>query len=443
MKEQIHNQMAAFIDFVISYWPFLLVVSLTILLLLLALVSVMRSRGELREWLLDARLQQAEQGYALQQLLTESSETASTRASLLQQGVERRFGELNALLLREQGELHSSLAEKLSSGKLLQQEALARGLDQISVQVNKALLSHGEVLGRQVNRLLETTDKRLREISGQVDSRLNKGFEKTNETFTRVLEHLSRIDEAQKKLTELSTNIISLQEILSDKRSRGAYGEVQLAALVRNLLPENAFSLQQTLPNGTRVDCLLQLPEPTGRLAVDAKFPLESYRIMTDSDQPKVTRERSARQFRQDVKKHIGDIASRYIIDGETANGAMMFIPAEAVFAEIHAHHPELVEEAQRRRVWLVSPTTMMAILTTSRSVLRDAATQKQVHLIRHHLHALSRDFERFRERMDKLSRHISLAHQDVADVHRSASKISDRFLRIDDVDVDYLQQNS
>jgi len=211
---------------------------------------------------------------------------------------------------------------------------------------------------------------------------------------------------------------------------------------VRNLLPENAFSLQQTLPNGTRVDCLLELPEPTGRLAVDAKFPLESFRSMTDPAQSQPVRERSARQFRQDVKKHIGDIATKYIIDGETASGAMMFIPAEAVFAEIHAHHPELVEEAQRKSVWLVSPTTLMAILTTTRSVLRDAATQQQVHLIRQHLHALSKDFQRFRERMDKLSRHISLAHQDVSDVHRSASRISDRFQRIDDVDIDYLQQN-
>ena len=285
-------------------------------------------------------------------------------------------------------------------------------------------------------------DQRLREISGQVDARLNRGFEKTTETFTRVLEHLSRIDEAQKKIAELSSSVVSLQEILSDKRSRGAFGEVQLAALVRNLLPESAFSLQQTLPNGTRVDCLLELPEPTGRLAVDAKFPLESYRIMTDPEQPRSMRERSARQFRQDVRKHIADIADRYIIEGETASGAMMFLPAEAVFAEIHAHHPALIEEAQRRGVWLVSPTTMMAILTTTRSVLRDAATQQQVHLIRSHLHALSKDFQRFRERMDKLSRHISLAHQDVADVHRSASKISDRFQRIDDVDVEFLQQD-
>ncbi|MEJ2316147.1 MAG: DNA recombination protein RmuC [Gammaproteobacteria bacterium] len=443
MKAQFHDQFTALSDFAVSYWPFLLATSLIILSLLLALVSVMRSRRELRTWLLDARLQQAEQGTGLQQLLSESNEIASTRANLLQQGLERRLGELNALLLREQGELRSSLAEKLSNEKLNQQEALTRGLDQISTQVNQALLAHGEVLGRQVNRLLETTDKRLSEISGQVDARLDKGFEKTTETFNRVLQHLSRIDEAQKKLAELSANIISLQEILSDKRSRGAYGEIQLAALVRNLLPENAFSLQQTLPNGTRVDCLLELPEPTGRLAVDAKFPLESFRSMTDPEQSRPVRERSARQFRQDVKKHIGDIATKYIIDGETASGAMMFIPAEAVFAEIHAHHPGLVEEAQRRNVWLVSPTTLMAILTTTRSVLRDAATQQQVHLIRQHLHALSKDFQRFRERMDKLSRHISLAHQDVSDVHRSASRISDRFQRIDDVDIDYLQQNS
>ena len=170
MKAQFHDQFTALSDFAVSYWPFLLAMSLMILLLLLALVSVMRSRRELRTWLLDARLQQAEQGTGLQQLLSESSEIASTRANLLQQGLERRLGELNALLLREQGELRSSLAEKLSSEKLNQQESLTRGLDQISSQVNQALLAHGEVLGRQVNRLLETTDKRLSEISGQVDA---------------------------------------------------------------------------------------------------------------------------------------------------------------------------------------------------------------------------------------------------------------------------------
>ena len=317
MQEQIHDQFSTLTDIAAVYWPLLLAVSL--LLLLLALVSLMRSRRQLRDWLLDAKLQQAEQGAALQQFLAVSRESTLSQSNLLQQSVEKRFGEFTTLLAHEQGELRSSLAEKLSADHLGQQQALAKGLEQISAQVNQALLAHGDVLGRQVGRLLETTDQRLREISGQVDARLNRGFEKTTETFTRVLEHLSRIDEAQKKIAELSSSVVSLQEILSDKRSRGAFGEVQLAALVRNLLPESAFSLQQTLPNGTRVDCLLELPEPTGRLAVDAKFPLESYRIMTDPEQPRSMRERSARQFRQDVRKHIADIADRYIIEGETA----------------------------------------------------------------------------------------------------------------------------
>jgi DNA recombination protein RmuC len=304
-----------------------------------------------------------------------------------------------------------------------------------------------ERLAKSNDQIQETLHKRLTEISGQVETRLNKGFEKTNETFTDVVKRLALIDEAQKKITELSSSVVSLQEVLNDKRSRGAFGEAQMMLQVRNALPENAFEEQYLLSNGTRVDCMLFLPEPTGNLAIDAKFPLDSYKTMMNPDAAKSDRLSAEKQFRQDIKKHINDIADKYILPGETSDGALMFIPAEAVFAEIHAHQPGLVEEAQRRRVWMVSPTTMMAVLTTARAVLKDSATRKQVHLIQEHLVMLSTDFDRFRKRMDNLSKHIQQANKDVEEVNTSARKISSRFEKIekvelqDEEDVEMLEQ--
>jgi DNA recombination protein RmuC len=321
-----------------------------------------------------------------------------------------------------------------------QHETLQSGMGEVRKQVAEALSQHADNLGKKVQGLTETTDNRLKEISGQVEKRLNEGFEKTTETFNQVLSHLTRIDEAQKKITELSTNVVSLQEVLADKRSRGAFGEVQLSALVRNVMPETGFALQQTLSNGRRADCVLFLPEPTGNVVIDAKFPLEAYQRMLDDQLAESERAQAQRQFRRDIKKHMEDIASRYIIPGETSDGAVMFIPAEAVFAEIHAHFPELVEEAFRKRVWLVSPTTMMAILTTARAVLKDAATREQVHIIQEHLRALSKDFGRFQNRMDNLARHIGQAHQDVSDVNVSARKITNRFEKIEKVELEEKQ---
>ncbi len=398
-----------------------------------------------------------------------------------QQGVERRIGEFEKAASRDSAELREVLLERfaglnseiveqlaagrsagqLSMGELKEQvkgalaehgrafeqrqgealkalqDSLREGTKDIRTQVSESLSKSAEELGKRVEQLTERTDGRLKEISGQVEKRLAEGFEKTTETFISVLQHLERIDEAQKKITELSGNVVSLQEVLTDKRSRGAFGEVQLNTLVRNVMPESAFELQKTLSNGTRVDCMLFLPAPTGSVSIDAKFPLENYRTMVDPDRGEQERASGARLFKQDVKKHIKDIAEKYIIPGETADGAMMFLPAEAVFAEIHAHHPDLVEFAQHNRVWMVSPTTLMAILTTAGAVLKDEATRRQVHIIQDHLRALSGDFGRFEKRMDNLAKHIDLAHRDVKDVHTSAGKISSRFSKIEKVDLD------
>ncbi|NMP16601.1 DNA recombination protein RmuC [Thalassotalea sp. Y01] len=312
------------------------------------------------------------------------------------------------------------------------QKSTAQNRDELS----KSMQANAEVLAKRMNELTQSTDKRLQDISAGVEKRLSEGFDKTTKTFNDIVKRLALIDDAQRKITELSTNVVSLQEVLADKRSRGAFGEVQLNALIRNVLPEKHFAIQHTLSNSKIADCILFLPQPTGNIVIDSKFPLESYRKMTEVGISDVERKGYQNQFKQDIKKHINDISDKYIINNETADGAIMFLPAEAIFAEIHAHFPELVELAYRSRVWLTSPTTLMAVLTTVRSVLKDEATRQQVHIIQEHLHKLGGDFSRFRDRFDNLARHIDQAATDVKQIHTSANKISSRFTKIEQVDL-------
>ncbi len=299
------------------------------------------------------------------------------------------------------------------------------GLHIMQDSIQKNILNLQQEVTRNIDRMINMADKKLQDIHGHVDAKLEKSFEKTNSTFSDVIKRLALIDEAQKKITELSTNVVSLKDILSNRSARGAFGEIQLEALIKNMLPDNHFKLQYTLSNQKRADCLLILPPPSGNIAIDAKFPLESYK------------RQDHKQFSLDVKKHIEDIADKYIIPNETSDGAMMFIPAESIFAEIHNSCPELIDLAHKKRVWIVSPNTMMAVLTTARAVLKDAATKKQVHLIQQHLAALSGDFSRFNKRMDDLAKHINMANRDVEQVQTSAKKITSHFYKIENVELE------
>ena len=334
------------------------------------------------------------------------------------------------------GVLQLALADSLSGNR---ETLLARMGEQARAEqelLQTTLRTITQQLAERADTMTRTVDTRLEQISGKVNERLEEGFKKTNETFASVMARLATIDEAQKKIDGLTTNVVSLQQLLGDKRSRGAFGEVQLEGLVRNLLPPDAYEFQAQLTGTLRVDCLLKLPEPTGNVPVDSKFPLENYQRMLDSTLPAVERHAVQALFRSDVRRHIDDIARKYIIPGRTADGAVMFLPAEAVFAEIHAYHPELVAFAQQKRVWIVSPTTLMAVLNTARAVLKDVETRKQVHVIQQELGRLSKDFGLFEERMGKLATHIRQAHEDVEQVHISSRKISTRFREIERVEL-------
>lgn len=373
----------------------------------------------------------------------ESRANQANKISELQKQLASNFNEFKAgmgeLLFKNNESILKNNAESL---KVLNETLVGNSRSQ-NEQISKSLKSYGDEFGKRVESLTDKTDLRLKEISGQVEKKLGEGFDKTTETFANVLKRLTLIDEAQKKITELSGNVVSLQEVLADKRSRGAFGEVQLSALVGNVMPENSYALQYVLSNNTRVDCMLFLPEPSGNIAVDSKFPLENYQKMTAFDVLDADKLKAERQFKADIKKHIKDIADKYIIAGETAEGAVMFIPAESVFAEIHAHHPDLVEESQKKRVWMVSPTTLMAVLTTARAVIKDDATRKQVHLIQEHLSKLSVEFDRFGKRMENLSKHIGQAHKDVGDVKITADKINRQFISIEKVELDTIASDN
>jgi len=363
----------------------------------------------------------------------------ATRDQLLKQErelrdlTERKLGDVQAAI----AQLKADTEKTLGTLRVGVGEAMADGTRKTSLSLQETMKLATDTLNQRFAELQTLTGSKLTEISGKVSERLDEGFKKTQETFTQVVTRLTIIDEAQKKIADLSKEVVSLQDILSDKKSRGIFGEVQLNQLVINTLPEGSYALQYELGEGKRADCVLFLPAPTGTVAVDAKFPLENYRRMFDTALPEAERQAAARQFKQDVKTHVEAIATKYIVPGVTSDGAVMFLPAEAIFAEIHAHHPDLVELAQRRRVWMTSPTTMMAILTTARAVLKDAKTREQVHIIQQHLAALGQDFGRFQDRMDKLAKNIEMAHRQAEQVGISARKITSRFEKIEGVQLE------
>jgi DNA recombination protein RmuC len=361
----------------------------------------------------------------------------------LHDGLNKQGDRLIASQVAESERLRSAVGEELRATRediaKLRTEMLGQMLEKMAEQgradqklIQDSFNNASQHLRTSIETLSKTVDGRLEQIGGKVNERLDEGFKKTNETFVSVMARLATIDEAQKKIDGLTTNVVSLQELLGDKRSRGAFGEVQLEGLVRNIMPSNAYEMQYTLPNGTRADCVLKLPDPTGMVAVDSKFPLENYRRMLDGEVG------AEKQFKLDLKKHVDDISSKYIIPDVTSDGAVMFIPAEAVFAEIHAHHPDLIEYAMQKRVWVVSPTTLMAVLNTARAVMKDVETRKQVHIIKDELGKLGKEFGRFDERMKKLADHIRQAHEDAQSVRTTSEKISKRFISIEQVELDH-----
>ena len=295
------------------------------------------------------------------------------------------------------------------------------------------------------DKLNEQIETRLNKINDKVNERLDVNFEKTNKTFNNVLERLTKIDEAQKKIDGLSTEIVSLQSVLTDKKTRGIFGEVNLSYILSSIFGENntkIYELQHHMSNSFIADAILYAPEPLGTIAIDSKFPLENYQKMTDKTLSSSERDAAAKLFKSDVKKHIDAIASKYIIEGETTNQAIMFLPAEAIFAEINAYHSELLSYSYERRVWITSPTTLMSSLTIIQMIIKDNERNKYAKTIHTELNKLSEEFSRYRQRWDKLSRSIETVNKDINDINITTDKITKRFDSINKVDIKKLENS-
>ena len=303
------------------------------------------------------------------------------------------------------------------------QERLAGGLHHVSEAQAQAQTS-----------MLQLMEQRLALVQQQMNENLHGAARRTAQSLGDLQQRLSVIDKAQDNITKLSSDVLSLQDILSNKQTRGAYGEIQLNDIVTKALPSDSYTLQATLSNGNRPDCLIHLPNPPGHIVIDSKFPLESYEALRNAKTDRDLNE-AAKFLRASIKKHIKDISSKYIIEGETADGALMFLPSEAVYAELHANFPELVREGFAARVWIVSPTTCMATLNTMRAILKDARMREQAGAIRRELGLLFQDVERLGTRVENLDRHFGQAVKDLSEIKISSDKAGRRARRLDNFD--------
>ncbi|KAA2312555.1 DNA recombination protein RmuC [Pseudooceanicola sediminis] len=329
------------------------------------------------------------------------------------------------------------------------QEQLAGNLSNVSnaqttgqaqmLQSMEARLAHVQ---QQMNdRLHENAMRQARSLSEmqeKMNAQLRGGSENTVKSLSALQERLQTIDKAQENITKLSGDVLSLQDILSNKQTRGAFGEIQLNDIVSKALPPDSYTLQAKLSNDRRADCLIHLPNPPGPIVVDAKFPLEAYEALRRADTTE-QKARAAQMFRQSVRHHIRAISDRYIIEGETADGALMFLPSEAVYAELHANFTDVVRESFNARVWIVSPTTCMATLNTMRAILKDARMREQAGAIRKTLHLLHRDVELVVERVGKLETHFDQARRDLDGIGTAAERAGKRALRLDNFDFEEL----
>ncbi len=316
-------------------------------------------------------------------------------------------------------------------------------LSRFEVNITKEIGDFKSELSKEIiddfSKINYELENRLDNINKKVHERIDQNFEKTNKTFTDVIARLSKIDEAQKKIDTLSGDILSLENILTDKKTRGIFGEVNLNNILKNIFGEKndkLYQIQYHLPNETIADSVIFAPNPLGMIAIDSKFPLENYRIMVDKSLSDNERNIAYKQFKIDVKKHIDAISSKYIIDGITSDQAMMFIPAEAIFAEINAYHYDLVEYAYKRRVWLTSPTTLISTLSMILMIIQNIERDKYANIIHEELNKLGIEFTRFKDRFDKLSKSIQTVNKDVENFQITTDKIKKKFDSINSVEI-------
>jgi DNA recombination protein RmuC len=336
---------------------------------------------------------------------------------------------LNSSISDENAELRVKIAEAIAKSQKDSMQDLGVFKDGLNKQITESVSALSRTLNEQMSRINE-----------KVEFRLTEGFKQANQTFQNIVERLTKIDIAQKNIEKLSSEVVDLQHLLTDKKSRGAFGEVQLNNILESIFGDSnkrTFETQTALSNGKIVDALLHIPPPMGDLAIDSKFPLENYRKMMDHNLNELQRLEATKNFKSDLKKHVDDIASKYIIVGETADQAVMFLPAEAIFAEINAYHQDLIEYAQRKRVWIASPTTIMSFLTTVQVLLQNIERDKNAKIIQEELIKLGDEFARYQVRWEKLQRSIKTVSEDVERINITSGKITKRFDEIVSVEIE------
>ena len=308
------------------------------------------------------------------------------------------------------------------------QQQLAGGLTQVS-----------EAQAAQQNNMLKLMEARLAAVQEQMTLNLTTNAKTTANSLGELQQRLVTIDKAQDTIQKLSGDVLSLQDILANKQTRGAFGEIQLQEIVSKALPSDAYAWQATLPNGKRADCLIHLPNPPGPIVIDSKFPLEAYEALRNATTELETKD-AVKFMRTSVKAHIKAISEKYILEGETADGAIMFLPSEAVYAELHSNFPELIREGFEARVWIVSPTTCMATLNTMRAILKDARMREQAGAIRTALRQLHRDVELVVDRVDKLNTHFNQARKDIEGISTAAERAGKRATKLDNFDFEEVE---
>ncbi len=400
---------------------------IVVLLILLMLWSVLRASAR-------SSYQMANLGQRVDQLSSGQDHLSGSLNNVAQtQAVAQT--QMTNLMEQRLGEVQINLHENLSNVQRRTGENLAKMQQQMADNLSAQQLKLQENLSEMQLR----TNRSMTDLQEKMGQSLMGNAKQTATSLTALQERLATIDKAQENITKLSGDVLSLQDILSNKQTRGAFGEIQLNDIVGKALPKDSYALQYTLSNGKRADCLIHLPNPPGPIVIDSKFPLEAYEMMIAS-QTEAELKAGIQMFKTSVRKHIKDISEKYILEGETADGALMFLPSEAIYAELHAKFPDLVHEGFTARVWIVSPTTCMATLNTMRAILKDARMREQAGAIRKELSLLHGDVDRLGTRVENLDRHFGQAAKDISDIKISADKAGRRAQRLDRFDFEELE---
>ena len=378
-------------------------------------------------------------------LLAENNEKLLLRFNELGQNINGTINMNNQLLSKNHTENSQLLTESMNNAI----QKLSMGLSENNTVLTGVMTENNNQLIKNINenfeKLNQKMENRLDFMNIKVEERLSKGFEETTKTFGNVLERLSKIDEAQKKIEALSSNVVSLQDVLTDKKSRGIFGEVQLYQILASVFGEKndkLYQKQYKLSNGTIVDSIIFTPEPLGNITVDSKFPLENYRKMYNNELSKIERKNARKDFVNDLKKHIDVISSKYIIKNETSEQAVLFLPAEAIFAEINAYHTDIIEHAYKKNVRIASPTTLISVLTVIQVITTNMERDKYASVIQHELEKLNIEFGRYQTRWNSLQKDIEKVSKDVKDITTTSNKISKRFTEISNVKFDKKSDN-